>query len=140
MFLIYATTPEFFSDPKYGISIYGALSGRIGKPESRQPKALDKIWNFDEVVIGPEDYQAAASKIRQIYTVAYPEAEAELPSNQEVKSFVEDIFSGHSEFAGVRFWRVMVTALVAYFDDWQEGEKRTNEEIYDDIMNGLREG
>ncbi|GAB4367748.1 MAG: hypothetical protein Kow00121_06310 [Elainellaceae cyanobacterium] len=139
LFLIYATTPDFFNDPKHGIIIYGALSGRIGKPESRQPKALDKIWNFDEVFMGLEDYQAAASKIRQVYTVAYPEAEAELPSNQEVTSFVEGLFSEHSEFAGVRFWRVMVTALVAYFDDCQEGEERTVEEIYVSVMDRLRE-
>ena len=30
LFLIYATTPDFFSDPKHGIVIYGALAGRIG--------------------------------------------------------------------------------------------------------------
>lgn len=139
LFLIYATTPDFFNDPKHGIIIYGALSGRIGKPESRQPKALDKIWNFDEVFMGLEDYQAAASKIRQVYTVAYPEAEAELPPNQKVESFVESLFSEHSEFAGVRFWRVMVTALVTYFDDCQEGEERTVEEIYVSVMDRLRE-
>ncbi|WP_416673614.1 BREX system ATP-binding domain-containing protein [Egbenema bharatensis] len=139
LFLIYATTPDFFNDPKHGIIIYGALSGRIGKPESRKPKALDKIWNFDEVSISLEDYQAAASKIRQVYTIAYPEAEAELPSNQKIKLFIKDLFSQHSEFAGVRFWRVMVTALVTCFDDCQEGEERTVEEIYVNVMDRLRE-
>lgn len=139
LFLIYATTPDFFNDPKHGITIYGALSGRIGKPESRQPKALDKIWNFDEVMLRLENYQAAASKICQIYTVAYPEAETELPSNQKVKSFVEELFSNHNEYAGVRFWRVMVTALVTYFDDCQEGEERPASEIYVSVMERLRE-
>ncbi|MBD2161282.1 DUF2791 family P-loop domain-containing protein [Limnothrix sp. FACHB-1083] len=137
LFLIYATTPDFFNDPKHGISIYGALSGRIGKPQPWQPKALDKIWNFDEVVISQDDYQAAASKIRQVYALAYPEAE--LPSSQEVKSFVEDLLPEYSEYAEVRFWRVMVTALVTYFDRHQEGEESTAEEIYVSIMDRLRE-
>jgi hypothetical protein len=39
----------------------------------------------------------------------------------------------------VRFWRVMVTALVEYFDDRQEGEERTVEEIYVSVMDRLRE-
>jgi len=45
----------------------------------------------------------------------------------------------YSEYAEVRFWRVMVTALVTYFDRHQEGEESTAEEIYVSIMDRLRE-
>ena len=32
LFLIYATTLDFFTDPTHGIVVYGALSGRVGNP------------------------------------------------------------------------------------------------------------
>ena len=80
LFLIYATTPDFFTDPKHGIVIYGALQGRIGKPDERPPRALDTIWNLDAVITSPTDYQAAAQKIRHVYAAAYPEAAGQLPT------------------------------------------------------------
>lgn len=72
LFLLYAMTPDFYTDPRHGIVIYGALQGRIGKPEDRRPRALDKIWNLDAVETSLKEYQAAATKIREIYLVAYP--------------------------------------------------------------------
>ena len=39
LFLVYATTPDFYIHPKHGIQIYGALAGRIGKPESKPPRS-----------------------------------------------------------------------------------------------------
>lgn len=139
LFLIYATTPDFFTDPKHGIVIYGALSGRIGKPEQRQPRALDTIWNLDEVVTELLDYQTAAEKIRSIYTAAYPEVEPELPPEAEVETFVEELYDIHPALSGVRFWRVLVTALITRFDDHLEGEIRSTETIYGDVMDRLRE-
>ncbi|MBN3945230.1 MAG: DUF2791 family P-loop domain-containing protein [Nostoc sp. NMS7] len=139
LFLIYATTPDFFTDPKHGIVIYGALAGRIGKPEPRKPRALDTIWNLDEVETGLADYQIAARKICKIYTSAYPEAGLQLPSLEKVGSFVEELFDIHPALSGVRFWRILVTALVTYFDDHLEGEIRTAETIYGDVMDRLRE-
>lgn len=139
LFLIYATTPDFFTDPKHGIVIYGALAGRIGKPEPRKPRALDTIWNLDEVETGLADYQIAARKICNIYASAYPEAGLQLPSLEKVESFVEELFDIHPALSGVRFWRILVTALVTYFDDHLEGEIRTAETIYGDVMDRLRE-
>ncbi len=43
LFMVYATTPDFYTDPKHGIDTYGALAGRIGKPEQRPPRALDTL-------------------------------------------------------------------------------------------------
>lgn len=71
LFLIYATTPDFFTDPKHGIVIYGALAGRIGRPmDDRSPRALDTIWNFDLTESGMANYQAVAIKIRDVYAAA----------------------------------------------------------------------
>lgn len=138
LFLIYATTPDFFTDPKHGIVIYGALAGRIGKPVSRSPKALDIIWNFDEVKTELSDYQAAANKIRNIYLIAYPSL-SNVPTISEVEHIVEDLLGMHPSLSPVGFWRVLVTALIAHFDDCLEGEVRPIGPLYDDIMDRLRE-
>lgn len=139
LFLIYATTPDFFSDPRHGIVVYGALSGRIGKPEERHPRALDTIWNLDAVETKLEDYQEAARKIRDVYVLAYPEAESALPSDSDVSGKVAELFRIHPSLAAVRFWRLLVTALVTDFDDHMEGEPRETEKLYDDVMDRLRE-
>ena len=67
LFLIYATTPDFYTDPKHGIVVYGALSGRIGRPEQRPPRAVDNVWNFDAIEEDIEHYKEAALRIRDIY-------------------------------------------------------------------------
>ena len=139
LFLVYATTPDFFTDPKHGIVIYGALADRIGKPEERKPQALATIWNFDEVEIGLSDYQNAGKKILSIYNDEYPEGIDLLPSDEEIEKFVEDLSNIHPSLSGVRFWRVLVTALIKYFDDLLEGETRSIQEIYSDVMERARE-
>lgn len=139
LFLLYATTPDFYSDPKHGIVIYGALSGRIGKPENRSPRALDTVWNLDSVKTTTEDYQEAAKKIRKVYLLAYPGAKSSVPDEDAVAQRVLDLYGKHSALASVRFWRLMVTALVTDFDDRMEGEARSAEELYDDVMERLRE-
>lgn len=139
LFLIYATTPDFFTDPKHGIKIYGALAGRIGVPEKRQPRALDTIWNFDEVETTLADYQTAAKKIRKIYIRAFPAEEKELPLESKVEEFVADLSSRHPSLAAVRFWRVLVAALISHFDDYVEGDVRSTEKLYDDVMDRLPE-
>jgi hypothetical protein len=141
LFLIYATTPDFFTDPKHGILNYGALSGRIGEPKKEaQPRALDTIWNFDQVVTELSDYQTAAKKILSIYATAYPEAARELPSEVKVDFFVKELYEIHPPLSGVRFWRVLVKALMTHFDDHLEGEIRSAETIYDDdVMDRIRE-
>jgi len=139
LFLIYATTPDFYSDPKFGIVIYGALAGRIGKPkDNRYPRALDTIWNLDAVQTELNDYQEAAKKIKKIYSEAFPEAKDLLPKDADIDKRVQEMFEHHSRLADVRFWRLMVTSLIADFDDHLEGIERTSEELYDDVMERLR--
>lgn len=139
LFLLYATTPDFYTDPKHGIVTYGALAGRIGKPEQRQPRALDTIWNLDAVETTMADYQAAAKKIRDVYGIAFPEATATLPAEKEVQDTVAKLFGSHSSLAAIRFWRLLVTALITDFDDHMEGEVRSTEKLYDDVMARLKE-
>lgn len=139
LFLLYATTPDFFTDPKHGIVTYGALSGRIGKPEQRPPRALDTIWNLDAVETTLADYQAAANKIRAVYAIAFPEAASCPPAEDKVQGTVAELFRIHPSLAAVRFWRLLVTALVTDFDDHLEGESRPTEKLYDDVMARLKE-
>jgi hypothetical protein len=139
LFLIYATTPDFFTDPKHGIVVYGALAGRIGKPEHSPPRALDIIWNLDAVETNLKDYQEAALKIRKVYATAYDEPDSKMPSEDDVLATVEKLSAMHPNLASVRFWRLLVAALIAHFDDCMEGEIRQVEDIYNKVMDRLRE-
>jgi hypothetical protein len=140
LFLIYATTPDFFTDPKHGIVIYGALTGRIGKPEDRPPMALDTIWNLDSVETKLEDYQEAARKIREVYQNAYPDSGKDSPSDEDITNRVRELFAIHTPLASVRFWRLLVTAIISDLDDRFEGRPpRETEGLYDDVMERLRE-
>lgn len=139
LFLIYATTPEFYTNPKYGIVIYGALAGRIGRPEERSPRALNTIWNLDALETSIDEYVSASKKIRAVYLKSYPEDAEKIPDDIEVEKFVDDLFDEHPSLSAVRFWRVLVTALVAHFDDRLEGDVRETKELYEDVMDKLRE-
>jgi len=139
LFLLYATTPDFYTDPKHGIVIYGALSGRIGKPDGKPPRALDRVWDFDAVSPALDTYTTAAEKIRAVYACAYPEAESVLPSPDKIREFVSELSQQHSAMSAVRFWRVLVAALVSDWDDSLEGKKRRTDEVYVDVMDRLRE-
>lgn len=139
LFLIYATTPEFYTNPKYGIVIYGALAGRIGRPEERSPRALNTIWNLDALETSIDEYTSAAKKIRAVYLKSYPEEAEKIPNENEVEKFVDELFDEHPSLSAVRFWRVLVTALVAHFDDRLEGDVRDTKELYEDVMDKLRE-
>lgn len=139
LFMVYATTPDFFTDPKHGIVVYGALAGRIGKPEQKSPRALDTIWNLDAVVTQLADYQTAARKISSIYRAAFPEAASQVPEDAKVDAFVAELFATHPSLSAVQFWRVMVTALVTHLDDYMEGDIRATAKVYSDVMDRLRE-
>jgi len=134
LFLLYATTPDFYTDPRHGIVTYGALSGRIGKPEQRHPRALDTIWNMDAAETTLADFQNAANKIRAVYSTAFPDAQERLPAGNEVDDTVASLYRIHPSLAAIRFWRLLVSAVIACFDDHLEGEVRTTEQLYDDVM------
>lgn len=139
IFLIYATTPDFFNDPKHGIVIYGALSGRIGKPEDRVPKALDTVWNLDAVVPKLEDYQEVAKKIHNIYCTAFPDSQNKIADEAKTVQFVKELHLKHPKYSALKFWRVMMTALIQKYDLQMEGEDVPTEKIYPDVMDRLRE-
>lgn len=139
LFLIYATTPDFYTDPKHGIGIYGALQGRIGKPDERSPRSLDTVWNLDAVVTDPTDYQSAAQKIKRVYEAAYPDAADQLPTDAAVAMFADELFQQHPPLSQIRFWRVLVSALAAHLDDCLEEDLRPTAMLYDDVMDRLRE-
>ena len=139
-FLVYAATPDFFLDDKHGITIYGALAQRIGRPEDRQPNALDKVWNLDAVQTSMADYLSAASKIRVIYLSAEPDARELIPTEEELRSYVTELVQAHPEFSHVSTWRVVVTGTVEVLDGAAAGNRPPPaEKLHDDIMERLRE-
>lgn len=140
LFLVYAATPDFFIDDRYGLTTYGALAQRIGRPEERAPRAMDRVWNLDEVETSPEEYFTAASKIRQIFLVANPHVEASFINEDSLKDFVSEIVRVHPEFSHVSTWRVVVTATIEALDSSERGEEPGSaEQVHDDIMDRLPE-
>jgi hypothetical protein len=139
LFLLYATTPDFYTDPKHGIVIYGALATRIGKPSDRPPKALENVWNLDAVDFTVEQYQEAARKILAVYAAAYSGIEEELPDESTVNKFVAEMHELHPSLSQVRFWRVLTAATVKMLDDVMQGEEPVTSQTYGDVMADLRE-
>ena len=141
MFMVYATTPDFYVDQKHGIVVYGALSGRIGKPEDRPPRALDTVWNFDALETSDESYRLVARKIRDIYVTANPDVEGDMPADERLDAFVDELIELHPTLASVRFWRVLVSTCVRRFDDCAEGDmaEASTAALYDSVMDRLRD-
>jgi len=139
LFLIYATTPDFYNDPKHGIIIYGALAQRIGQPEDKPPRSLQTVWNLDEINMDLTLYQEAAQKIRDLYIKTSPEFNDSLFNNEKTKDFVKELYDEHPQYSPVRFWRVLVTGLIKKLDALLEGEDLSTSEIHKDVMHQLKE-
>lgn len=116
LFLIYAAVPEFFTDERHGIKAYGALVARIGAPEQRPPRALDRVWNIDAIETTVADYQDAASRVRRIYLAAYPDAGDRVLTDEALRSHLAGLVAEHPEFASISTWRVVITAVVDLLD------------------------
>lgn len=143
LFLVYAATPDFYTNTKYGIVINSGLATRIGKlRDNKAPRAMDPVWNLDaKAYIGLDDYKQAAANIRDVYKQAYEDEEddldSRLPSQEEIGAYVEDLANQHGDTAIPRFWRVLMRSLIQYFEDCLEGEIRSAEEVYEDVMDFL---
>jgi hypothetical protein len=141
LFLVYATTPDFYTDPKHGIQNYGALASRIGKPTNAPPKPLDKIWDFDAVQPTVQEYREVALKVRDLYLIAYPDSVDKLCSPKELLTFVDELIALHPELSPVRFWRVLVASVVRRLDLENQGEALpTTEELHDEVIEVLKRG
>ena len=71
--------------------VYGALSGRVGKPDDKPPKALDIIWNLDAVQPELPEYQEAAMKVAALYRAAYSNETGQASAaDGDLGSFVAD--------------------------------------------------
>ena len=139
LFLIYATTPDFYMDEHHGITIYGALAQRIGKPDERSPRPLDRIWNLDCVQSSVDDYLNAVGKIRSIYVTAYPEYSAAASSETALRAYVAKMLEAHPEYSRVSKWRVVVTGAVEALDTAVQGDALPPaEQLHEDIMDKLR--
>lgn len=140
LFMVYAATPDFFVDDRYGITIYGALVQRIGRPEAREPQALERVWNLDEVKKSLDDFLSAASRIRGIYLRAYPDLESDVADDETLRDYVAELVRAHPEFSHMSTWRVVVAGTVRALDASGEGQElKPAVEQHDDIMSQLRE-
>lgn len=140
LFLVYATTPDFYTDEQHGIQIYGALAQRIGRPGEYPPRALDRVWNLEYAQPDLADYQEAARKIRELYIAAEPEAKKMISDAVSLDDFVKKLLNAHPPFSAVGFWRVLVKGVIDMFDRTTEGgEVPPAEQLYDDIIDQLKE-
>jgi len=133
LFLIYAATQDFFIDPKHGILVYGALARRIGQPERRRPRALDRVWNLDEVVTENEEYQDAACKIKEIFMIAHPETDD--LQEADLRTYISELLENHPEFSTMSTWGVVIPATVARLDAQLDGDDPLSPlDMHDEIM------
>ncbi|HEU5149555.1 MAG TPA: BREX system ATP-binding domain-containing protein [Iamia sp.] len=121
LFLIYAAVPEFFTDPKTGVVIYGALAARIGNVPDHRPKALDKVWNLDAHANEPVVYEDAAEKIRELYEIAYPEERDALLPVAELRRRIRTIAEEHGPYHATSRWRVVIKETTKLLDNSLEG-------------------
>ena len=97
----------------------------VWETHDKPPKALDIIWNLDAVQPELPEYQQAASKVAALYHAAYADAADPLAAaDDDLGKFVSELYRMHPSLSAVRFWRVLVTALIKHFDDELEGEVR----------------
>jgi hypothetical protein len=140
LFLVYAATPDFFVDDRYGVISYGALSQRIGRLEDRPPRALDRVWNLDRLETSPDDFLAAASKIRSIYLTALPDVADDLIAEEALREQVSKLVAQQFQYSHVSTWRVVVIGTVEALDASAEGAPlKPPDQAYEDIMDRLRD-
>lgn len=140
LFLVYATTQDFYTDERHGIQLYGALAQRVGRPEERPPRALDRVWNLDYVQPDLADYKAAARKIRRLYITTFPESEQMISDDSLLNAFVEGLLDAHPRFSGVGFWRVLVKGVIELFErQREEDDVPSAAQLHDDIIDQLKE-
>ena len=138
LFLIYATVPDFFEDPRHGIQVYGALATRIGKLGDESPLPLDKVWNIDAIESAEKDFTDAANKIHTIYLKAFDGETDELMSQENLAKQIENILSERPEFSAISSWRLAITATIETLDKSLQGAKIPSAKAqYVDIMKRL---
>ena len=138
LFLIYATVPDFFEDPRHGIQVYGALAVRIGKLGNESPLPLDKVWNIDAIQSTDSDFVDAALKIHKVYLKAFEGENEGLISPETLATQVRDILSARPEFSAISSWRLAITATVETLDKSLQGAAIPSANVqYLDIMNRL---
>ena len=140
LFLVYASTPDFFFNQQHGIGTHGALMQRVGRPQERSPRALDRVWNLDHAQPNLADYQLAARRLREVYRAAHPESVEALSDIGFLDMFVRDLLEIHPRFSAIGFWRVLTMAVVALFDGQTDGdEPPAVQSLYDDIIDQMHE-
>lgn len=140
LFLIYAAVPQFYTDPKSGITQYGALAARIGRPEDHPPRSLERVWNIDQLAGGPEEYVEAACRIREVYLTAYPEASEDALGADELATRITELAAEHPEFSSVSAWRVMITGTIDLLDASADGASLPEARVmHESIMSRLRD-
>ena len=121
LFLVYAAVPEFFSDPKTGVVIYGALAARIGDLPDHAPRSLDQVWNLDQLHLEVQAYEEAALRIRAIYERAFPGEEQELLPEPELRERIGRAVEGHAQHHATSRWRLVVQETTKLLDLCIEG-------------------
>lgn len=122
LFLVYAAVPDFWNDPRTGITIYGALAARVGSLPEHPPRALETVWNLDSAETSEDDFCTAALRIQQVFQRAYPDDDLDHPTPEELTERVKIIVKEHGEFHAVSRWRVVVKETVKLLDQALEGD------------------
>lgn len=128
LYYLFATTPEFFSDPINGINAYPALRQRVQDVLEINP-------------ISEKEMIEAGKKIKEIYCIAYPDFNRGLVTEEIIRhcaNYMDRTYSNISAMA-----RVFIQSYVKLLGDLQKGladdAKQDFETITGDIWDELEQ-
>lgn len=140
LFMVYAATPDFIIDDRYGITLNGPLIQRIGRPEDRPPRALDKVWNIDAIEHSLDHYLETAAKLRKIFLKANPSVPDAFITEDRLREYVTGLVRVQPEFSTVSVWRMVVEGTMDALDASERGdEPRKPVEVQTDLMEKFRD-
>lgn len=127
-YYLFATTPEFFSDPINGINAYTALRQRVHDILEINP-------------ISEQEMIEAGKKIKEIYHIAYPDFNRGLITEEIIRhcaNYMNQTYSNVSAMA-----RVFIRSYVKLLGDLQDGivdnAKQDFERITGDVWDELEQ-
>lgn len=141
IFVVFASTPDFFTDERYGIKLYGALAQRIGTLPTWPPIAVQTVWNLDYMDSEVTDYQLVAWKLRSLYSIAYPMSDDSIGDRESLDQFVSSLCDVFPPYGHVRFWRFLVQAVIRRFDMEADGsEVPYVQQLYSEVASLAEQG
>ena len=121
LLVFFAGVPDFWTDERHGLMLYGALYGRIGRIPEEEPYIDSTVWNIDALQVSPSMALESASKIRRLFLIAYNKSSESIISEEQLGEYALDIMENHPKFSRVSKWRMITTEIVQILNKSKSG-------------------